>query len=230
LIADVLGRQLIEVRRAQILNAAARVFAEKGFSRATTREIAEAAGVSEGTIYNYFDSKEDLLIGIMAQVGESQWQGLLDLAGEHPLGLEELQKHAAPREPSGGARDFFLRLLRFRQRWARENKPMLQAVLAEIPVNPEMRERYNEQLMAPFMSQFEQYMEAQAAGGQIRPVNVPLCVRFMFALNVGLLGLLILGDALLVEKWDSEELVQALADFVMHGVGDQRQTSGGATR
>ncbi|MBE9508961.1 MAG: helix-turn-helix transcriptional regulator, partial [Chloroflexi bacterium] len=69
---DPIRAQLIEARRAQILNAAATVFAEKGFHRATTREIARVADVSEGTIYNYFDSKEDLLVGIITRLAEQQ--------------------------------------------------------------------------------------------------------------------------------------------------------------
>lgn len=51
-------------RRTQILEAAAHVFARKGFDRATVSEIAQAAKLSEGSIYNYFRSKEDLLIHI----------------------------------------------------------------------------------------------------------------------------------------------------------------------
>ena len=47
-------------RRTQILEAAAAVFAEKGFHKATTKEIARVAGISEGTIYNYFAQKRDL--------------------------------------------------------------------------------------------------------------------------------------------------------------------------
>jgi AcrR family transcriptional regulator len=47
-------------RRQSILNAAARVFAERGYAAATCDEIAEATGVSKGTLYNYFKSKQDL--------------------------------------------------------------------------------------------------------------------------------------------------------------------------
>ena len=50
-----------------ILGAAAHVFNEKGFERATTREIAQLAAVSEGTIYNYFGSKRDLLLSLVRQ-------------------------------------------------------------------------------------------------------------------------------------------------------------------
>jgi AcrR family transcriptional regulator len=50
-----------EDRREQIIDTALRVFAEKGFARATNRDIARAAGITTGLIYYYFKSKEDLL-------------------------------------------------------------------------------------------------------------------------------------------------------------------------
>jgi TetR/AcrR family transcriptional regulator, transcriptional repressor for nem operon len=53
-----------EVRREQILDAAARVFTEKGPSAATMDEVAAAAGVAKGTVYLYFESKERLLLGL----------------------------------------------------------------------------------------------------------------------------------------------------------------------
>jgi len=48
----------------RILNAAERVFAEKGIYRARVSEIAKLAGVAEGTVYEYFGNKEDLLLSI----------------------------------------------------------------------------------------------------------------------------------------------------------------------
>lgn len=51
-----------EARRRAILEAAVATFAERGFSRSRTRAIAERAGVAEGTIYLYFEGKDDLLL------------------------------------------------------------------------------------------------------------------------------------------------------------------------
>lgn len=51
-------------RKEQILKAAERIFAEKGFHEATVAEIAKDARVSEGTIYEYFSTKEGLLFTI----------------------------------------------------------------------------------------------------------------------------------------------------------------------
>jgi TetR/AcrR family fatty acid metabolism transcriptional regulator len=52
-------------RRDSILNAASRVFSQKGFQAASITEIAQAAGVSDGLVYKYFENKRDLLISAL---------------------------------------------------------------------------------------------------------------------------------------------------------------------
>lgn len=54
-------QQHIDARKQEILDAAAQLFTEKGVGNATMQEIAEAAGLSAGAIYRYFDGKDDLL-------------------------------------------------------------------------------------------------------------------------------------------------------------------------
>jgi TetR/AcrR family fatty acid metabolism transcriptional regulator len=51
-------------RRKRVLTSALKVFGEKGFKNATISEIAKEAGVGDATIYEYFDSKEALLLSI----------------------------------------------------------------------------------------------------------------------------------------------------------------------
>lgn len=53
--------KVVEDRREQILDAAMRVFAQKGFARATNRDVAREAGITTGLIYYYFENKEALL-------------------------------------------------------------------------------------------------------------------------------------------------------------------------
>jgi len=49
------------VRRAELLAAAAEVFAERGYSGTTVREVAEAAGILGGSLYYHFDSLESMV-------------------------------------------------------------------------------------------------------------------------------------------------------------------------
>ena len=54
-------------KRERILRAAVDVFAEFGYFNAKVAQIAKSAGVADGTIYLYFDGKEDLLITIFRE-------------------------------------------------------------------------------------------------------------------------------------------------------------------
>jgi TetR/AcrR family fatty acid metabolism transcriptional regulator len=59
-----------KTRKDLIMNAALRIFAEKGFQNATITEISKEAGVSEATIYEYFGTKEDLLFAIPEKISK----------------------------------------------------------------------------------------------------------------------------------------------------------------
>jgi AcrR family transcriptional regulator len=57
--------KVVEDRREQIIDAAMRVFSQKGFTRATNKDIAREAGITPGLIYHYFENKEALLRAII---------------------------------------------------------------------------------------------------------------------------------------------------------------------
>lgn len=78
-----------ELRRQTILTAAKRVFSEKGYAATTVADVARAAGLSYGTIYWYFDSKEELFDALM-DVGEAALRTriLAALDGAGPADLE----------------------------------------------------------------------------------------------------------------------------------------------
>lgn len=59
--ANVKDTTLVEERRERIVRAALAVFGEKGYSAATTRDVGIRAGLTQGTLYNYVRSKEDIL-------------------------------------------------------------------------------------------------------------------------------------------------------------------------
>src|SRR6267143_2330803 len=71
-------------KRERILRAAIEVFAQSGYFNAKVSEIAKAAGVADGTIYLYFDGKEDLLTTIFREHTRNYLQSLeRDVANVH---------------------------------------------------------------------------------------------------------------------------------------------------
>ena len=62
------GQETREARRAQILESALRVFAEKGYHAASVSDLVDAAGVARGTFYLYFDSKEAIFLELLGDL------------------------------------------------------------------------------------------------------------------------------------------------------------------
>lgn len=57
--------KIVEDRREQIIEAAMRAFAQKGFARTSNRDVANEAGITTGLIYYYFENKEALLRAVL---------------------------------------------------------------------------------------------------------------------------------------------------------------------
>lgn len=78
-----------ERRRQQILVAAKRVFAEKGFSRATMEDVATEAELSPGTIYIYFKNKDELYASLSLRVLKYLFIRLQHVKNEDGLNPEQ---------------------------------------------------------------------------------------------------------------------------------------------
>lgn len=196
---DPIRQQLIEARRNQILDAAVAVFAERGFHHTTTKDIAGRAGIAEGTIYNYFDSKDALLVGVMARLTE----------------LETLDEEFAE-ALQGDVRDFFIIMFRRRVGHMERAKDMLQAIIPEVIANPNLRQHYYQEFVLRIAEMIEGYVQARADLGHIRPVDAALAARVLQSMFMGLLIWRIFGDETLLAQWD--DLPELLATIIFDGL------------
>ncbi len=80
-----------EQREADILDAAIYLFADEGFHNVSTRKIAARAGVSEGTLFNYFGSKNELMRAILGRIYEELTDNANVILREHLDSRERLQ-------------------------------------------------------------------------------------------------------------------------------------------
>lgn len=111
------------IKRDNILDAARTVFAKRGYHRTTIKNIAAQAGVADGTVYNYFDSKDDLLSALFDKLQDGMRQS--DVASDQPS-LMRLQQSLEPQ---------MLELVR--------------VMLSELLVDVSLRKRYIDRLLAP---------------------------------------------------------------------------------
>jgi AcrR family transcriptional regulator len=65
-----------EERKSQILNAAMETFSELGFHKARMSDIAETSGLSKGSLYWYFDSKDSIILNLLEKIFEPELKDL----------------------------------------------------------------------------------------------------------------------------------------------------------
>ena len=78
-----------EIRKNEILDTAEKLFAEKGFDKATVNDILEAAGIAKGTFYHYFKSKEEALNAIVRRRIDEGLEKAKAIAADTRLSVEE---------------------------------------------------------------------------------------------------------------------------------------------
>lgn len=82
--------ELVRLRRDQIIRAAATLFVQKGFHKTTTREIARESGLGIGTLYEYIQSKEDVLYLVCDFIHSDLEQRLIDELTHEQTGRDAL--------------------------------------------------------------------------------------------------------------------------------------------
>src|SRR5271157_4472806 len=130
---DPVREQLVTARRNQILDAATKVFAAKGFHRATIKDVARAAAIADGTIYNYFENKTALLLGILHRLNETSDR---DTHFEQARNMD--------------IRAWLRWYIKYRlEAFRPETFEVFRVLLSEMLVNTELRELYMQQVIEP---------------------------------------------------------------------------------
>lgn len=199
---DPIQEQLIEARQNQILDAATQVFAEKGFHGATIRDVARAAGIADGTIYNYFENKTALLLGILNRLNQTgQREGHFEAVMETPIDY----------------RTFMHQYLRQRYEvMTKQGFEVFQIVLSEVLVNAELRDLYYRQVILPTLTLTERFLREWIDQGVIKPIDTALWMRAVAGMTLGMVVLRLLGDEELEARWD--DVPDFLADFILEGI------------
>src|SRR6266849_5736833 len=187
--------KVVEDRRDQIIDAAMRIFAQKGFIKATNKDIAREAGITPGLIYYYFESKEALLKAIIET--RSPVQMITSLPPQVFLRMVVLRVLSIVEGEN------FIRLIRM--------------LLPEIIHDPGMTS-----IATPFMQRaFEflgGYFEAQMEKGALRRTDGSLIAQIMIGSVIGfVLRRQVIGDQVALQ-YSHEQLADAICETVLQGV------------
>jgi AcrR family transcriptional regulator len=194
-------------KEAAILQAATRLFGEKGYEATRTADIAAAAKVTERTLFRYFASKEKLYRRVMfpALLVAAVPRALMD-AGEL-FGTE-----------ADTVAEWHQRVLKLRVAAAREAAPQFRLLIASLMSDDALRGKvlaiWRENVLKPLLVTLRRFQKR----GQLRSdLPTETLARAIISLNLGY----IFARALLAPdaNWDDEREIAATVDVLLHGAG-----------
>ncbi|MBI2406939.1 MAG: TetR/AcrR family transcriptional regulator [Gemmatimonadetes bacterium] len=202
-------RRLPGERPHQLIDAALDVFSECGYNAAKLEEIARRAGVSKGTIYLYFASKEELFKAVVNDAIAAH----LRLAHQGP----------APRSASEGLE----RALR--ANWAFSTNPKFDGwfriLIAELPKHPDLLAFYNREVIDRAWEFVERIIAGGVASGEFRAVEPRLAVGLTNALVV--MHRHWVGPNSIRPEYrarDRQQIIDAIVDFALAGLRNPAYT------
>ena len=195
-------------KKQRILEAAIDVFSEKGFSRATTSEIAKRAGVAEGTIFRYFKIKKDILRGIFIQ--------MISLAGE-PVIIEGVGKILLDTQIKD-LREVLKSFIKDRLQLIESLYPMIKIIITEALYHEDIREAFFENVTSKGVEIFNIFHRQMVERGLIRK-NVDALA--MARSIMGNIFLFIVTRQFFPEQFNrknTDEELDAVIDIIMYGI------------
>lgn len=194
--------KVVEDRREQIIDAAMRVFAQKGFSGATNKDIAHEAAITPGLIYHYFDNKEALLNAIIEARSPIQTiraipAHMLDMPPE--ILLPYLARQVLARVES----EQFVQLIR--------------VVLSETLHHPDFRP-LGIGVLQQALGFLSNYLTAQMEKGRLRQADASLAAQVFIGAMMGfVLRRQVLRDPLALQ-YSHEQIAAAVVDTTLQGL------------
>lgn len=194
--------RITKTRSKQILKAALSVFSTRGYGESTISNVAAAAGVGVGTIYNYYEDKRDLLISLVQKLLISE--GLIKI-------LDKMTGQSS--------RDFMDSLLEERLEFGFENAQTILFLMFEIQRDAKLRRQYVRQVVAPLLARIEDYILLQVRRGAFRNVDEKIIARTMTGAIIGSMILYRLEQHNSpFKKAHLKEIVHELSGLFMNGL------------
>lgn len=158
-IPSVARRRRKAERPGEILEAAFTEFARNGYATTTLDQIAERAGVTKGTIYVYYESKEHLFISMVRELTKATLDTVNDMLDRHQGTTADLLREVFSFIYQNIVED-------------RRRREVVRMLIAEAARFPALADRYYAEVHTPCLALLEQVIQRGIDRGEIRPSAV----------------------------------------------------------
>ncbi|ERI93272.1 transcriptional regulator, TetR family [Clostridiales bacterium oral taxon 876 str. F0540] len=193
-------------REEEIIEAAVKIFSEKGFSAATTSEIAKEAGIAEGTIFRYFKTKKDILRKVMIK--------LVEVMGEKIMTRRLAQIFEDNKDKD--EKEVFKILLKDRFDIALKYWDMIKVVMTEVQYHEDLKEAFIKNIIMKGKGIVEAYFKQGIEKGRFKDIDTNIAIRSL----VGMMGMYVIQkkvmpDLILIEE---DKQLDIMIDLFLNGL------------
>jgi TetR/AcrR family fatty acid metabolism transcriptional regulator len=183
----------------RIIGAATKVFARKGFFHAKVSDIAKEAQVADGTIYLYFENKDDILISLFEDQMKAVLDNMIRQISQEKDAIRKIEKFALTH----------LRLIEL-------NKNMAEIIQVELRQSSKfMKEYKNEKFMQYLNLISDVIREGQEQGVFRRDVIPDIAKRAFFGALDEMSRFWVLSSH---KKYDIETAAKQISEYFLHGM------------
>jgi TetR/AcrR family fatty acid metabolism transcriptional regulator len=200
------SQKRLKARKEQILEAAGKVFARKGFHEATISEIAREAGLSDATIYEYFSTKEELLFSIPRETTRK--------------GMQRMKGYLNFIRGAGNK----IRAIIYHYLWFYQNEPdYASVVMLVLKQNRKFLETEEYLIIREGFRGILTVIEEGIASGEFRPDTDPYLVRQVI---LGTMEHIVIRWLLLGKPKNLTQYADPLTDMITEGIRKGGETRG----
>jgi len=192
-------------RPQELLDAALELFVEKGFAATRSEEVAARAGVSKGTLYLYFPSKEELLKAVIRE----------RLSSQIAAGAERIQGF------QGSSADLLLEVLGgwWEHLYDSPASGVFKLIITEVRNFPDLAEFYRQEVVQPSQQIIGNILQQGIDRGEFRAIDVPSTVlSLVFPMVMLCLHKHSLGACVPLHEVDPHRFVRAHIALMLSGM------------
>jgi AcrR family transcriptional regulator len=184
----------------RILAAAQRLFARQGFEKTTTRQLAEAAGIAEGTLFRHFENKKAILVAVVTQGWSEMLTDLL-------IQLSEMGSYRSVAQ-----------MMQERMLSLHKQADLMRVCFMEAQFHPDLRDRIQTEIINKMTSVVEAFIQTGIERGTYRSLNPKVVARVF----LGMFMIAGFSQNTLMDEHPSlafqQEMAETLADIFLNGV------------
>lgn len=196
-------------RQWKILDAAIKVFAAKGFDGSRTSDIAKEAEVAEGTIFRYYKTKKDLLMGVLVPLATKFFR---------PMLLRSVEKIVENKDEKS-IDEVLNAMLNDRVNLIKKNLPLIKVVFMEAAYNEEVLKVLQRDILPKVVTFIDNFAETNIKNNNFREVESRLITRTLMSLLVGYIMLSNIYPEFFKGENDEDE-IKKIVDVFLYGVSN----------